>query len=144
MTGAVFIGRQAIGRVVQCAPGHWPTTLDLGATASPSLEPEPQRRDAEKRKEPNDIRHRGDEYARRDRRVGVEAMEPERHQNAAERPCQEIADHGETDHHAEVGHLEPRRRRDTGDNREGQAIDQGYRASARTATVIVWVAALPP
>ena len=28
-------------------------------------------------------------------------MERERHQNAAERPCQEIADHGETDHHAD-------------------------------------------
>ena len=74
---------------------------------------------------------------------------------------QQIADHGETDDDAEVGHLEPGRRRHAGDDREGQAIDQPTStsrrmmrpalaldnsrvASARTATVMVWVAALPP
>src|SRR5215831_10172730 len=55
--------------------------------ASLSFEPEPQRGDAEERKEPDDIRHRRYKHPRRDRRIGVETMEHERHQNAAERPC---------------------------------------------------------
>src|SRR5215813_11367135 len=93
--------------------------------AFPSLEPEPQRRDAEERKESDDIRHCGHEHARRDRRVSAEAMEHEWHQNAAERPGHEIADHGKADHQAKIGHLEPRRRRDAGDDGESQTIDQG-------------------
>ena len=109
--------------------GHWPIGTygrkRLAATASPSFEPKPQRRDAEERKEPDYIRHRGHENTRRDRRIGAEAVQRERHQNAAERRGQEITNHGKTDHHAEVGHLEPRRCCDAGDNGEGQAIDQG-------------------
>ena len=102
-------------------------TVTAGARReSRSFEPEPQRGDAEERKEPDDIRHRRYEHARRDRRIGVETMEHERHQNAAERPCQEIADHGEADHQAEIGHLEPRCRCNAGDDREGQTVDQPH------------------
>src|SRR5262245_36487353 len=133
---------------------RWP-----GRNRHASFEPKPQRGNAEERKESDDIGHRRHEHARRDRRIGMEAVEHERHQNAAERPCHKIADHGETDHHAEIGHLEPRPGGDAGDDREGQAVDQPDQAfagraalaldnscvaSARTATVMVWVAALPP
>src|SRR6516225_11706903 len=90
------------------SPELWEVSLRWpGRNRRASFEPEPQRGDAEERKESDHIRHRRHEHARRDRRIGMEAVERERHQNAAERPCQEIADHGETDHHAEIGHLEP-------------------------------------
>src|SRR5262249_20689630 len=91
----------------------------------------------------------------------TEAVEHERHQNAAEGPCHKVADHGETDHHAEIGHLEPRpaatpvmtakakpltsptsTSRRT--RRAALALDNSCVASARTATVMVWGAALPP
>src|SRR5215831_9549433 len=82
---------------------QWP-----GRNRHASFEPKPQRGDAEERKESDDIRHRCHEHARGDRRIGTEAVEHERHQNAAECPCHKIADHGETDPHAEIGHREPR------------------------------------
>src|SRR5258708_38510370 len=102
----------------------------LGATAPPSFEPEPQRRDAEERKEPDDIRYRGHENTRRDRRIGVEAIEREPPQNAPERRAQEITNHGKTDHHAEAGHLRPRRRCDTADNGECPTTNPGDELSA--------------
>ena len=61
----------------------------------------------------------------------MEAMEHERHQNAAERPCHEIADHGKADHQTEIGHLEPRRRCNAGNDREGQTVDQPYKYFAQ-------------
>src|SRR5262245_12457083 len=151
---------------------HWPTAAPQpncrrppcngqAAQGHASFEPEPQRGNAEERKESDDIRHRRHEHARRDRRIGTEAVERERHQNAAEHPCHKIADHGETDHHAESGTLNhapaatpvmtakakpvtsptstSRRTR-----RAALALDNSCVASARTATVMVWVAALPP
>src|SRR5262249_8853141 len=46
-------------------------------------------------------------------------------------PAQEIADHGEADHQAEIGHLEPRCRCNAGDDREGQTVDQPHKHLAQ-------------
>src|SRR5215467_2426004 len=81
---------------------QWP-----GRNRHASFDPKPQRGDAEERKESDDIRHRCYEHARGDRRIGNGSGGARAAPECRRVPCHKVADHGETDHHAEIGHLEP-------------------------------------
>src|ERR1700674_3620406 len=123
-------------------------------------ETEPPGGDRQEREEADHVGHRGDEHAGGDGGIELEAGERERHQYAAERRRRKVAQHGEADDHTEPGRPEPGRRRHSGDDGEGNAVDEadhqlaadeapgvGLAKLARgepPTMVMVCVVALPP